>query len=114
MTPIRREFIVIATAAGLGLLSEKTARARTVPKARESLRILVLGGTGYIGPYQVRYAVERGHIVTLWPLAVTALDTLNWSKTQPEERGAEPRFGLAPEREVEVLAAWNAREDGQG
>jgi 2'-hydroxyisoflavone reductase len=30
------------------------------------LRILILGGTGFIGPYQVRYAVERGHQVTVF------------------------------------------------
>jgi hypothetical protein len=28
------------------------------------LRILILGGTGFIGPHMVRYAVERGHRVT--------------------------------------------------
>ncbi|MBX3147827.1 MAG: SDR family oxidoreductase [Gemmatimonadales bacterium] len=30
------------------------------------MRILILGGTGFIGPYQVRYAVERGHRVTIF------------------------------------------------
>ncbi len=30
------------------------------------LRILILGGTGFIGPYQVRYALDRGHKVTLF------------------------------------------------
>jgi 2'-hydroxyisoflavone reductase len=30
------------------------------------LRLLVLGGTGFIGPYQVRYALDRGHTVTLF------------------------------------------------
>ena len=29
-------------------------------------RILILGGTGFIGPEQVKYAVERGHDVTLF------------------------------------------------
>ena len=29
-------------------------------------RILVTGGTGFIGPFQVRYALERGHEVTLF------------------------------------------------
>jgi 2'-hydroxyisoflavone reductase len=31
-----------------------------------SLRILILGGTGFTGPYQVRYAVARGHHVTVF------------------------------------------------
>ena len=30
------------------------------------LRILILGGTGFTGPHQVRYALERGHQVTLF------------------------------------------------
>jgi len=39
------------------------------------LRILILGGTGFIGPYQVRYALSRGHKVT----------TFNRGKTHPGE-----------------------------
>jgi len=35
-------------------------------KSAGPLRILVLGGTSFIGPHQVRYAVERGHTVTLF------------------------------------------------
>ena len=30
------------------------------------LRILILGGTGFTGPFQVKYALERGHAVTLF------------------------------------------------
>ena len=30
------------------------------------LRILILGGTGFIGPHQVEYALSRGHKVTLF------------------------------------------------
>jgi 2'-hydroxyisoflavone reductase len=30
------------------------------------LRILILGGTGFIGPHQVEYALARGHTVTLF------------------------------------------------
>jgi 2'-hydroxyisoflavone reductase len=33
---------------------------------KEKLRILILGGTGFTGPHQVRYALERGHHVTLF------------------------------------------------
>ena len=39
------------------------------------LRILILGGTGFIGPYQVRYALSRGHKIT----------TFNRGKTHPGE-----------------------------
>src|SRR5690606_24276111 len=37
---------------------------RQVPPRR--IRLLILGGTGFIGPWQVRYAVERGHEVTIF------------------------------------------------
>jgi 2'-hydroxyisoflavone reductase len=30
------------------------------------MRLLILGGTGFIGPYQVRYALERAHHVTIF------------------------------------------------
>src|SRR5580704_18450998 len=30
------------------------------------LRILILGGTGFTGPHQVRYTLARGHQVTLF------------------------------------------------
>ena len=32
----------------------------------KQLHILILGGTGFTGPHQVRYALERGHRVTLF------------------------------------------------
>ena len=35
-------------------------------QASRSLRILILGGTGFIGPHQVEYALARGHEVTLF------------------------------------------------
>jgi 2'-hydroxyisoflavone reductase len=43
------------------------AIARPAPSPpRRALRILILGGTSYIGPHQVRYALERGHSITLF------------------------------------------------
>lgn len=40
------------------------------------------------------------------PLAEIMVDTLAYWNELPEERRAEPRAGLAPDREVAVLAAW--------
>src|SRR5262245_49709098 len=37
-----------------------------VEKAARPLKILILGGTGFTGPYQVRYALARGHAVTVF------------------------------------------------
>ena len=60
----RRDFLRSSAAAGaLGL-----GGARALYKAHSPapLSILVLGGTGFIGPHMVRYAMERGHTVTLF------------------------------------------------
>jgi 2'-hydroxyisoflavone reductase len=40
--------------------------ARPVERAPKPLRMLILGGTGFIGPHQVNYALARGHTVTLF------------------------------------------------
>ncbi len=60
----RRDFLK-AAAVGTGALA-LTPTPRRVDAAPRSLRILVLGGTGFIGPYQVRYAAARGHKVTVF------------------------------------------------
>lgn len=52
-------------------------------------------------------AISAG--LTFRPLAVTARDTLDWHATLPDDRRTL-RWGIAPEREVEVLAAWHTRE----
>jgi 2'-hydroxyisoflavone reductase len=61
----RRNFIRVSAAAGgalgLGVLSKTGAAEKPRP-----LRILILGGTGFTGPFQVRYALERGHKVTVF------------------------------------------------
>jgi len=40
--------------------------ARSAKAEPKQLRILILGGTGFIGPHQVRYALARGHQVTVF------------------------------------------------
>ena len=42
--------------------------------APRPLKILILGGTGFIGPHQVRYAMYRGHDVTIFNRGRTAPD----------------------------------------
>jgi 2'-hydroxyisoflavone reductase len=62
---------------GKPVSEEKTMAAPVKP-----LNILILGGTGFTGPHQVRYALSRGHKLTLfnrgrrpkeWPAAVEEL-----------------------------------------
>lgn len=60
----RRDLLKLGALASVALM---TGRAQTpaAPAARP-LRILILGGTGFTGPHQVRYALARGHHVTLF------------------------------------------------
>ena len=61
----RRQFLTASTAALAGLsLPASNLWAKT--KAAKPLNILVLGGTGFIGPHIVRNLLERGHSVTLF------------------------------------------------
>lgn len=52
-------------------MSASPAGAPVTGRARAPLRILILGGTGFIGPHQVDYALARGHTVTLFNRGVT-------------------------------------------
>lgn len=53
------------SAALLALQASGLARAAE-GKARKALDILILGGTGFLGPQQVEYALARGHRVTIF------------------------------------------------
>ena len=69
MPTTRRDFIeltVLAGAAGVAMASRPAAAGADVGRASRPLKILVLGGTGLIGPPMVAYAVARGHQLTLF------------------------------------------------
>jgi 2'-hydroxyisoflavone reductase len=67
MRKTRRDFVVqsLLTATGLGLAASP-AIAAPERNAVKPLRILILGGTGFIGPHEVAYALARGHKLTLF------------------------------------------------
>ena len=72
-----------AAAAALPSFASAAGEVKPVGKAAKPLNILILGGTGFTGPFQVEYALKRGHKVTLfnrgkrpspeWPSAVEQL-----------------------------------------
>jgi 2'-hydroxyisoflavone reductase len=69
----RRDFLKTTAAVGGALLAgadtmraqAALARLTTTPAAAR-LNILILGGTGFIGPHLVRHAVARGHKITIF------------------------------------------------
>jgi len=50
----------------MGLATKGSGQKASVGRADRPLKILVLGGTGLIGPPMVSYALERGHEITLF------------------------------------------------
>lgn len=84
-----RRDVLAAGVAGAALLSLSAlpAGARTTRKASKRLKILVLGGTGFLGPHFVEAARVRGHTLTLF----------NRGKTNPG------RFGGKGYRDIEQL-----------
>jgi len=69
----RRHFIKTSIAVGSGLGFALRSTSLFAEKSVKSLRILILGGTGFTGPCQVRYALSRVHRVT----------TFNRGQTKP-------------------------------
>jgi 2'-hydroxyisoflavone reductase len=85
----RRDLLKLAGAGAVGLGVRPAAAvagdapgAAPVGSAPVPLRILILGGTGFTGPHQVRYALARGHKLTLF------------------NRGRRPREWPAPVEEL--------------
>ena len=73
----RREFLSTSLKAGLGLSAMSTplfARGSMVEpdishspwKTPHPLNILILGGTSFLGPHQIAYALQRGHSVSIF------------------------------------------------
>jgi 2'-hydroxyisoflavone reductase len=85
MHTTRRTFIKVSALAGSAITFGVKGSRAADSKAVKPLRILILGGTGFTGPFQVRYALERGHKVTVF----------NRGKTHPGElpEGVEQLIG---------------------
>src|SRR5437868_7764379 len=78
MSTNRRDFLKLSALAGgsVGLsLIAGASDLFAAGRAGKPLRILILGGTGFTGPFQVKYALSRGHKVTVF----------NRGKTHPGE-----------------------------
>ena len=70
MKTSRRSFIRSASALGaLATLPGSVLATATAPKP---LDILVLGGTGFIGPHEINYALSRGHTISMFNRGKTA------------------------------------------
>jgi 2'-hydroxyisoflavone reductase len=99
MSTSRRTFLKLSAIAGgtlaLRSLADADARANATgsnTKAPKPMRILILGGTGFTGPEQVRYALSRGHKITVF----------NRGKTHP---------GILPKEVEQLIGDRNGQLD---
>ena len=69
----RRHFLQASTALAVGGLTGAAAAAPVTP-ARRPLRILVLGGTRFLGLHMTQYALDRGHWLTFFNRGRTNTD----------------------------------------
>ena len=60
----RRNFIKKSIAAGIAIPILGTSLLACDSDNTKKLRILILGGTSFLGPHQIAYALKRGHSVS--------------------------------------------------
>jgi len=130
----RREFLSGSAAAGLGLglggfstigctgsegggaegesLGSALLPQPEVPRAERPLRILILGGTAFLGPAQVEYALARGHTVTLFnrgrtnPHLFPDVEKLVGDRAEPDYTALEGREWDAVIDNSANVASW--------
>jgi len=130
----RREFLSGSAAAGLGLglggfstigctgsegggaggegLGSASVSQPEIPRAEKPLRILILGGTAFLGPAQVEYALARGHTVTLFnrgrtnPHLFPDVEKLVGDRAEPDYTALEGREWDAVIDNSANVASW--------
>jgi len=98
--------------AGRGLDTHLPGTLQEVPRAEKPLRILVLGGTTFLGPAEVKYALARGHTVTLFnrgrtnPQLFPDLEKLQGDRAVPDYSALEGREWDAVIDNSANVASW--------
>lgn len=83
-----------------------------IQKAKRPLRILILGGTAFLGPAEVEYALARGHTVTLFnrgqtnPHLFPEVEKLVGDRAAPDYSSLEGREWDAVIDNSANVAAW--------
>jgi len=119
MAHSRRAFLQQSAGAALGAIAAASLAARAdelievafgeVAPAPKKLDILMLGGTGFLGPQLVRYATARGHTVTLFNRGQRAPEMFPDHETIIGNRDPDIEPGLAPlEQAIADGRRWDA------
>jgi 2'-hydroxyisoflavone reductase len=86
----RRRFLAAATLAGAAV---SLGRSAVEPGAKKCLRILILGGTGFLGPACTESALARGYTVTHFNSARTEDRRRKSGRPSVVPAGVEQLFG---------------------
>lgn len=112
MKKSRREFLGTSFALGLASIAEAAPLKKTVSPAQheEKLKILILGGTSFLGPHQIDYALKRGHEVSIFTRGKTI------PKVHPEAFSKVEQLVGDREDNLEALKnrKWDAVIDNSG
>lgn len=112
MKKSRRKFLGVSLAVGLGsVVKAKTStRLLNVEKSEKKLKILILGGTSFLGPHQIAYALERGHEISIFTRGKTV------PKVHPELFSKVERLIGDRENNLEALKnrKWDVVIDNSG
>lgn len=94
MSRTRREFLALSAAALAAAPASRRSlgpRRRLSPPPPRKLKVLFMGGTGFLGPHTVRPLIDRGHEVTLFnrgrtnPHLFPELEKIHGDRTKPED-----------------------------
>lgn len=127
----RREFMALGLAAGAAMALGGTPAAlgrRNDGPAGKSLRILILGGSGFLGPAVIDAALARGHKVTVFNRGLTEKKKEElYGEHLPEgvvrlvgnrdpEKNADEKDPASPKglSQLEGDATWDAVVDNSG
>jgi 2'-hydroxyisoflavone reductase len=66
MTPTRRDFVRDALVAGAAMSLAAPGAVLAASRPRQAMRVLILGGTNFIGPHLVKNLLDGGHTVSIF------------------------------------------------
>jgi 2'-hydroxyisoflavone reductase len=92
---MQRRTFTAALLAGLGLAATPAPIRAAVARSERPLDLLVLGGTGFLGPATVDYALARGHRVTLFNRGRTNAEMYPQLETIIGDRDPDVGAGLS-------------------
>ena len=103
MTTRRDLLKMTALAAGVAGLAQAGVGFAAESAPAKKLKILILGGTGFTGPHQIRYALARGHEITVFNRGKRPNEFSGRVEELTGDREVNDYKSLAGEREWDVV-----------